>query len=343
MATRRTFLKGVGAVAIAGTTGLISSGDAKAAQAGRGGAKAGARGLMLCNLRNGNGYGLGVKLGNGILDVAKAGKLMRKKVPATTDEVIQGIDIDGLQAVIAAARGGAGAKGLLLDERAIQFGPCVTNPEKIIMLGFNYRKHAIETHTPIPTSPVLFGKYNVALSGHNGTIRLPVKVAKKFDYEVELQVVIGRVAREVSENEALDYVFGYSTGNDFSARDLQSKTSQFLLGKTCDGFQPLGPYLVSADLVGDPQKLRLETRVNGEQRQDSNTSDMIFSCAQIISYASQHFTLKPGDVISTGTPEGVINGKPPEKQVWLKPGDKIACSVEKCGELRFDLSGPASA
>ncbi len=277
MATRRTFLKGVGAVAIAGTTGLISSGDAKAAQAGRGGAKAGARGLMLCNLRNGNGYGLGVKLGNGILDVAKAGKLMRKKVPATTDEVIQGIDIDGLQAVIAAARGGAGAKGLLLDERAIQFGPCVTNPEKIIMLGF------------------------------------------------------------------IDYVFGYSTGNDFSARDLQSKTSQFLLGKTCDGFQPLGPYLVSADLVGDPQKLRLETRVNGEQRQDSNTADMIFSCAQIISYASQHFTLKPGDVISTGTPEGVINGKPPEKQVWLKPGDKIACSVEKCGELRFDLSGPASA
>jgi 2-keto-4-pentenoate hydratase/2-oxohepta-3-ene-1,7-dioic acid hydratase in catechol pathway len=100
---------------------------------------------------------------------------------------------------------------------------------------------------------------------------------------------------------------------------------------------------VSADLIGDPQKLRLETRVNGEQRQDSNTADMIFSCAQIISYASQHFTLKPGDVISTGTPEGVINGKPKDKQVWLKPGDKIACSVEKCGELRFDLAGPATA
>jgi 2-keto-4-pentenoate hydratase/2-oxohepta-3-ene-1,7-dioic acid hydratase in catechol pathway len=329
-------------VAIAGTSGLISARRAKAAQGERSGTMAEARGLKLCNLRNGNGYGLGVKLENGILDVAKAAKQLRKKVPATTDEVILGRDLDGLQAVIAASRGAAGTKGLMLDERAAQFGPCVTNPEKIIMLGFNYRKHAMETHTPIPTSPVLFSKYNNALSGHNGTIRLPVKVAKKFDYEVELQVVIGRQARDVSEAEALDYVFGYCTGNDFSARDLQNKTSQFLLGKTCDGFQPLGPYLISADLVGDPQKLRLETRVNGEQRQDSNTSDMIFSCAQIISYASQHFTLKPGDVISTGTPEGVIQGKPPEKQVWLKAGDKIACSVEKCGELRFDLAGPGS-
>ncbi len=149
------------------------------------------------------------------------------------------------------------------------------------------------------------------------------------------------MAHQVSEAEALGHVFGYATGNDFSARDLQfrdGKASQFMLGKTSDGFLPVGPWLVGADLVADPQKLAIECRVNGEQRQSSNTSDMIFSCAQIISYASQVFTLVPGDLISTGTPEGVILGKPEAQQVWLKAGDKIACSVEKLGELSFDLA-----
>jgi len=146
----------------------------------------------------------------------------------------------------------------------------------------------------------------------------------------------------VSEAEALDYVFGYATGNDFSARDLQLRDgragSQFMIGKTPDGFFPIGPWLVGADLVGDPQKLAIETRVNGEQRQSSNTSDMLFSVAHIIAYASSIFTLKPGDVFSTGTPEGVILGKPEAEQVWLKAGDKVSCSVEKCGELSFSLS-----
>ncbi len=142
---------------------------------------------------------------------------------------------------------------------------------------------------PIPKAPVLFNKYNNSLNGHGGQIKLPAKVASKFDYEVELQVVIGKTAREVSEAEALDHVFGYATGNDFSARDLQfrdGKASQFMLGKTSDGFMPIGPWLVGAEAVGDPQKLAIECRVNGEQRQSSNTSDMIFSCAQIISYAT---------------------------------------------------------
>jgi 2-keto-4-pentenoate hydratase/2-oxohepta-3-ene-1,7-dioic acid hydratase in catechol pathway len=221
-----------------------------------------------------------------------------------------------------------------------QLGPCITDPEKIIMLGFNYRKHAMEAKVPIPTAPVLFNKYNNALSGHGGVIQLP-KVAKKFDYEIELQVIIGRAAKDVSEADALNYVFGYATGNDFSARDLQyrdGKGSQFMIGKTPDGFMPVGPWLVGAELIGDPQKLTIETRVNGEQRQSSNTADMIFSVAQIIAYASQIFTLKPGDLISTGTPEGVIQGKPEAEQVWLKAGDKVTCSVEKCGELQFTLA-----
>ena len=233
------------------------------------------------------------------------------------------------------------AKGPFVAEKDAQFAPCILAPQKIIMLGFNYRRHAMEVGVPVPRAPVLFNKFNNALSGHGTTIHLPVKVAKKFDYEIELQVIIGKTAHEVSEADALGYVFGYATGNDFSARDLQfrdGKASQFMLGKTSDGFMPVGPYLVGADLVGDPQKLAVECRVNDEQRQSSNTSDMIFTVAQIVSYCSQVFTLQPGDLISTGTPEGVITGKPEDKQVWLKAGDKIACSVEKLGELRFDLA-----
>jgi len=210
------------------------------------------------------------------------------------------------------------------------------------MLGFNYRKHVMEVKVPMPTAPVLFNKYNNSLLAHRGTIRLPTKAAKKFDYEVELQVIMGKTARDVSEADALSYVFGYATGNDFSARDLQLRDgrsgSQFMIGKTPDGFFPVGPYLVGADIVGDPQKLAIECRVNGEQRQSSNTSDMIFPVAQIIAYASSIFTLKPGDIFSTGTPEGVILGKPEAEQVWLKAGDEVACSVEKLGELSFNLA-----
>lgn len=330
--TRRTLLMSAAGAAAAGA--LLRSREAKAAQPGSGVAP---RSLSYCMLRTPAGLSLGIKQGARILDVGRAGKLLHIKVPATTDEVIAGKHLDGLQKAIASAEA---LKGVFGEESEAQFGPCLTRPEKILMLGFNYRRHAHETNTPIPKAPVLFNKFNNTLSGHGGTIKLPVKVAKKFDHEIELQVIIGKAAHEVSEADALDHVFGYATGNDFSARDLQfrdGKASQFMLGKTSDGFMPIGPYLVGADLVGDPQKLALECRVNGEKRQSSNTSDMIFSCAQIISYASQHFTLQPGDLISTGTPEGVIIGKPEDKQVWLKPGDKIACSVEKLGELKFEL------
>ena len=173
---------------------------------------------------------------------------------------------------------------------------------------------------------------------HNGTINLPQTVAQKFDYEVELVVVMGKTARDVPKESALDYVFGYCTGNDFSARDLQFKTTQLMLGKTSDGFGPLGPWLVTADQIPEVQNLKLRTTVNGEVRQDSNTNDMIFDVKTIVSYASQHWTLKPGDIFFTGTPEGVILGKPPEQQVWLKPGDVVVTSIEKLGDLRITLA-----
>jgi 2-keto-4-pentenoate hydratase/2-oxohepta-3-ene-1,7-dioic acid hydratase in catechol pathway len=253
----------------------------------------------------------------------------------TTDELIAGKHMDGLHKVLTSA------KGPYVTEKDAKFAPCIINPEKIILLGFNYRRHAKEAGVTVGKAPVLFSKFNNSLSQHRGTIRLPTKAAKKFDYEVELQVIMGKTARDVSEADALNYVFGYAVGNDFSARDLQyrdGKASQFMIGKTADGFFPIGPYLVGADVVGDPQNLKLETRVNGEQRKASNTSDMIFTVAQIIAYTSTIMTLKPGDVFSTGTPEGVINYKPEAEQVWLKAGDKIACSVEKLGELTFDLA-----
>ncbi len=334
MATsRRTLLKTAG-VAAAGTV-LWGKGTPANPQKP---SSVSLRALTYCNLRTQDGASLGVKQGERILDLGRAGKRLSIKVPATTDDVITGRNLSGLYKALSST---ASLKDAYVDEKNARFEPCLMRPEKIIMLGFNYRRHALETGTPIPKAPVLFNKYNNALSGHGGTIKLPTKVATKFDYEVELQVIIGKTARNVSEADALDCVFGYATGNDFSARDLQfrdGKASQFMIGKTSDGFMPVGPWLVGAEVVGDPQTLAVECRVNGEKRQASNTSDMIFSCAQIISYASQIFTLSPGDLISTGTPEGVIVGKPESQQVWLKAGDKVACSVEKLGELSFDLA-----
>ena len=150
-------------------------------------------------------------------------------------------------------------------------------------------------------------------------------------------IVIGRRARNVSEADAINYIFGYATGNDFTARDLQSRSTQWMLGKTLDGAAPVGPWLVTADQV-DGDNLKIECRVNGEVRQSSSTSDMVFNCKQLVSYISRYMTLKPGDIIFTGTPEGVISGYPKDKQVWLKPGDKVVTSIEKLGELSFTLT-----
>jgi 2-keto-4-pentenoate hydratase/2-oxohepta-3-ene-1,7-dioic acid hydratase in catechol pathway len=151
---------------------------------------------------------------------------------------------------------------------------------------------------------------------------------------------MGRSARNVSEAEALDYVAGYCTAHDFSARDLQLETPsvQWMIGKTLDNFGPIGPYFVSADRVGDPNNLRIETYVNGERRQSSNTSNMIFNPQKLIAYVSKMWTLEPGDIIWSGTPEGVILGYPKEKQVWLKAGDEIESTIEKLGTLRFKLA-----
>ncbi|HYG91917.1 MAG TPA: fumarylacetoacetate hydrolase family protein [Azospirillum sp.] len=337
---RRAFLKTTGAVgAIAATGGLaLPVAPAQAATTVAPHAFEMPRGMTLLTMTRDGGFGLGVKTERGILDVAQAAQALNMPAPADMDDLLQNGKGGVLKALVDKARAGGPAERAFVKESDIQCGPLVTRPEKIIMMGFNYRKHAEETNTPIPKVPILFNKYNNALNCHHGTIKLPTSVATKFDYEVELVIVFGKECRDVSEEQALDYVAGYCTGNDFSARDLQFLTSQYMIGKSCDGFAPLGPYLVTSDLVGDPNNLRLETRVNGEQRQDWNTNDMIFNCRQLISFASKMMTIRPGDIFFTGTPQGVIAGKPKDQQVWLKPGDKVACSLEKLGELTFELT-----
>lgn len=184
----------------------------------------------------------------------------------------------------------------------------------------------------------MFSKFNSALNHHNGTIPVSKSTAPpKWDYEAELVLVMGKGGRDIPEASALDHVYGYASGNDFTNRDLQRRSAQWLLGKSTDGSGPFGPWLVSADQV-DVNNLNMKMLVNGEVRQDTNTRRMIFNCAQIISYCSKAFALEVGDVIFTGTCEGVISGYPPDKQVWLKPGDKMVTSIEKIGDLHVTLS-----
>ncbi len=279
-------------------------------------------------------HSLGIKLEKGILDVREAAKAFNSRVPVTMDELIRRGDNGLGELVEKAVKGGTG----VVDEGKIMFGPCVTHPEKIICVGLNYAKHAKETKNPLPEFPILFNKYNNALNYHQGTIRVSTIPAHDFDYEAELVIVMGRRAKNVSETEALSYVFGYCIGNDFSVRDLQMRSSQWMIGKTCDGFAPIGPYLLTADQIPNPNNLKIESIVNGEVRQSSNTNDMIFNCAQLVSYTSKLMTLEPGDIIFTGTPEGVIIGYPRERRVWLKPGDEVTTRIEKLGELKFSLT-----
>ncbi|WP_062105871.1 fumarylacetoacetate hydrolase family protein [Bacillus niameyensis] len=275
---------------------------------------------------------LGIQTEKGIVDVAATAEKL--SVDADTD--IMNVIAGGAEATSKlhdlVQKAVADEKVTYVDYESLEWGPCVTKPHKIICVGLNYRKHADETNAPYPEFPILFNKFDNTLTGHKKEIAVP-KTTEKLDYEVELGIVIGKKAKYVSEEDALDYVFGYCAANDLSARDLQMRTPQWMLGKIGDDFSPVGPYLVTADEVGNPNDLQLKTIVNGEVRQDSNTSDMIFNCKEIVSYISQYLTLEPGDIILTGTPEGVVLGLPEDKQVYIQPGDVITCEIEKLGSI----------
>lgn len=225
------------------------------------------------------------------------------------------------------------------DINDIHYLPSV-DPSTIICVGLNYRKHAEETNAPIPETPILFNKFKNTISANNSNVAIPSNT-EEVDYEVELGIVIGKECKNVSVEEALKYVAGYTGVNDFSARDLQMKTPQWMLGKISDGFCPVGPNLVTKSTIPNPNNLALKTTLNGVVRQDSNTSDMIFSCAEIVSYISQYMTLAPGDLILTGTPEGVILGDPVDERVWLKDGDELIVEIEEIGQLKNKMVSEA--
>ncbi len=208
---------------------------------------------------------------------------------------------------------------------------CVTRPSKIVAIGLNYANHAKESGASIPTEPVIFMKATTALCGPNDNVITP-KNSTKLDWECELAIVIGKKASYVTEQDAINYIAGYSIMNDYSERAFQQQSSQWDKGKSADTFAPLGPWLVKPADVGDVQNLKLWLKVNGVIMQESNTADMIFKAAFLVSYVSNYMTLLPGDVITTGTPSGVGMGRKP--QVWLKPGDVVELGIEKLGEQR---------
>jgi 2-keto-4-pentenoate hydratase/2-oxohepta-3-ene-1,7-dioic acid hydratase in catechol pathway len=208
--------------------------------------------------------------------------------------------------------------------------PPIAKPDKIICVGLNYFDHCKETGMEPPESPVIFSKYANAIAGHNDAIEIPIN-STEVDFEAELAFVIGREAKHVSEEEADDYVFGYTIMNDISARDLQFQDGQWSRGKTADTFAPFGPVIVTKDEVGDPHNLAISLELNGEIMQDSNTSNLIFTVPKIISFLSQSMTLMPGDLIATGTPPGVGMGRNPK--IWLKNGDRMNVRIEKIGTL----------
>jgi 2-keto-4-pentenoate hydratase/2-oxohepta-3-ene-1,7-dioic acid hydratase in catechol pathway len=220
---------------------------------------------------------------------------------------------------------------------AVEYLPAVY-PGKIIAIGRNYQEHAAEGGSEPPKAPLLFTKFPNALNAHNAPVILHA-ISEQIDFEAELAVVIGRRANKVSEADALSYVFGYSCLNDVSARDLQFADGQWVRGKGLNGFAPLGPFITTKDEIPDPQSLKIEGILNGEVMQSSNTKMMIFGVAYLISYITQAITLEPGDVIATGTPEGVgVFRKPPR---LLKPGDLFEVVIEKVGTLKNTFVSPS--
>ena len=212
----------------------------------------------------------------------------------------------------------------------VQAGPPIRRPGKILCIGFNYRDHAAEANFEVPAEPPLFSKYANSVIGAGEDVVVP-PVTKQPDYEAELAVVIGRVARSVASTHALGYVAGYTCANDVSARDLQVRNLQWTRGKAIDTFLPLGPYLVTPEEVPDPQALPIRLRLNDEVMQESNTEMMIWTVADLVSILSDTMTLEPGDVIITGTPPGVGVARKPQR--FLQDGDEMVVEIDGIGRL----------
>jgi len=259
----------------------------------------------------------------GLLDSAGRIRDLSGQIADISDDVLSPRGLDRLRALDTAS--------LPLVEGNPRLGPPVGKIGKFICIGLNYSDHAAETGAAIPKEPIIFMKADTALSGPNDPVIIP-KDSKKCDWEVELAVIIGRTAQHVSEEDALNYVAGYAVCNDVSEREFQiERGGTWDKGKGCDTFGPLGPWLVTSDEVPDPQNLGMWLDVNGKRFQNGSTKTMIFDVKTIISYTSRFMTLRPGDVISTGTPPGVGMGQKPN-QIYLKPGDVMKLGIAGLGE-----------
>ncbi|MFW9919718.1 MAG: fumarylacetoacetate hydrolase family protein [Candidatus Thorarchaeota archaeon] len=284
---------------------------------------------------------IGVELEEGILDIPEAasrfGRMHHvhgKLFPSTMMDLLQwpaGVEV--VQQILDTYNESEPEeKPLLYRLSSVRLLAPIERPGKIVALGLNYKDHIEETEREIPKVPVMFAKFPSSVIGPDDEIIIPL-VSKKIDWEVELGIVIGRNCKAVSEEDALDYIAGYTILNDVTARDIQKHDGgQWVRGKSIDTFCPMGPCIVTADELGDGSGLRLQTKVNGVIKQDSSTSELLFNVPQIIAYLSQSFSFEPGDVIATGTPSGVgFARNPPE---YLKHGDVVELSIEKIGILR---------
>ncbi|MDR2420767.1 MAG: fumarylacetoacetate hydrolase family protein [Oscillospiraceae bacterium] len=275
--------------------------------------------MKLCTFFSDGGPRIGVKTPRGVADITSLG------FPGDMNAVIESADLADIAAAIEAR------SGEYLDERSLEFGS-ITSPAKIICEGLNYRDHAEETGGEIPKYPVFFSKFNDALHPAGKPVALPAR-QRCFDYEAELVIVVGRAAYDVPLEGAEEYIFGCACGNDLSARDAQFLSSQWLAGKSFPGFAPAGPYITTRDEFDPDRGAAVVCEVNGVRAQNGNTGNMLFSCRETLHWASRFFRLAPGDLIFTGTPAGVILGKPKGTRVWLAPGDTVKVSIDGLGEL----------
>lgn len=298
--------------------------------------------MRLASLRRDGGTPLAVLTDKGL---ALAGQCAERlglggtrvmTMAALLDDVDTGLEI--ARAVEAATNDGDSrlSDSPLIAEADASFAPPVPAPEKIVCVGQNYMDHCLEQGKEPPERPLLFAKYATTLIGHGETIRIPREVSTNIDFEAELALVIGKRGKDISQADAFDHVLGYMCLNDITARDIQKGDGQWLRGKSFDTFAPCGPYLITADEVPAPQNLKIGCDIDGVVMQDSNTSNLIFTIPVLLEFMTKCFTLKPGDIISTGTPPGVGAFRDPPR--WLQAGETVSVEVESLGRLSNPLA-----
>jgi acylpyruvate hydrolase len=307
--------------------------------------------MKIINYRHGDTVRAGCIVGENVVDLnqayiqllkakdhPRAEQLAAALVPANTIELLEGGEKSLEEAHKAVDF--ALENGMAIHRADVKIEAPVLKPNKIICVGHNYREHILEMKRELPEYPVIFAKFNNTIIGPEDDIPLP-PITRQLDYEAEFAFVIGKRARNVSQTDALDYVAGYTIVNDVTARDLQRRTLQWLQGKTLDGSAPMGPWLVTKDEIPDPHSLEIVLTVNGEERQRSNTKNLVFNVHYLVEFLSHIMTLEPGDVVCTGTPGGVGVARNP--QVFLQDGDVVRIEVEKLGVLENRIKAVSNA